>query len=183
MANATVDQIVSMFQQRGNSRYGGENVSQLQHALQAATFAEQNNAKPALIAAALLHDIGHLLHDLPEDAPDYGIDDAHENLAAAWLRDRFPDEVVEPVRLHVTAKRYLCTTDPNYLEHLSPPSIQSLQLQGGLMNSLEKTNFENSPFFQSSILLRRWDEVAKDPNLQTPPLSHFARYLEMTVKS
>lgn len=183
MPNTTVDQIVSMFQQRGNSRYGGENVSQLQHALQAATFAEQTNAEPALIAAALLHDIGHLLHALPEDAPDHGIDDAHENLAAAWLRDRFPDEVVEPVRLHVTAKRYLCTTDPSYLKHLSPPSMQSLQLQGGLMNSGEKTDFENSPFFQSSVLLRRWDEAAKDPNLQTPSLSHFVRYLEMTAKS
>jgi phosphonate degradation associated HDIG domain protein len=170
-----------MFQQRGNSRYGGEAVTQLQHALQAATFAENTGASPALIAAALLHDIGHLLHDLPEDAPDRGIDDAHEELAARWLIGRFPPSVVAPVQLHVTAKRYLCTTDSNYLKHLSGPSLQSLKLQGGLMNNEELNAFRSHPHFTAAIQLRRWDEAAKDPTMQTPSLEHFAGYLRQVT--
>lgn len=181
MPHPTVETICKMFQQRGDSRYGGEAVTQLQHALQAATFAEATGASPALIAAALLHDIGHLLHDLPADAPDRGIDDAHEELAARWLMGRFPPSVVAPVQLHVTAKRFLCTTDAVYLKHLSGPSLQSLQLQGGLMNDEELTSFRNHPHFTTAIQLRRWDEAAKDPTLQTPPLEHFVSYLQQVA--
>jgi phosphonate degradation associated HDIG domain protein len=170
-----------MFAQRGASNYGGEAVTQEQHALQAAYFAEKTGADAALITAALLHDVGHLLHDLPEDAPDHGIDDAHEELAARWLRGKFPASVVDPVQLHVTAKRYLCTTDPNYLKHLSAPSLQSLQLQGGLMSETEIQEFRSHPHFEAAVRLRRWDEAAKDPDLQTPSLEHFANYMRQVA--
>ena len=176
-----VDHILEMFSKRGDSNYGGEAVSQRQHALQAAYFAEKTGADAALITAALLHDVGHLLHDLPEDAPDHGIDDAHEKLAARWLNGKFPDSVVAPVQLHVTAKRYLCTTDAEYLKHLSGPSLQSLKLQGGLMSEEELHEFRNHPHFEAAVRLRRWDEAAKDPHLQTPALEHFAAYMRQVA--
>ncbi len=110
-------------------------------------LAEQDGARAELITAALLHDIGHLLHDLPHDAPNDGIDDRHENSAGHFLRRYFTDAVVQPVRLHVAAKRYLCATDPNYLSQLSPPSLQSLNLQGGPMSRDEILDFEKQAFF------------------------------------
>ena len=100
-----VSDALHLFNERGASQYGGESVSQLEHALQAAFFAERQGASANLIAAALLHDVGHLLHALPDDAPSQGVDDAHEELAARWLADRFAPEVCEPVRMHVLAKR------------------------------------------------------------------------------
>src|SRR6516225_6317978 len=109
----------------------GEPVSQTEHALQTAWAAEQAGAASALIAAALLHDIGHLLHDLPEDCAHHGIDDAHEVRGARWLVQHFGPDVTEPVRLHVPAKRYLCSTDPAYRSQLSEASELSLKLQGG----------------------------------------------------
>src|SRR5262245_21120661 len=113
-ASAVADEVLGLFRRRGGSNYGQEAVTQLEHALQAAFFAELAKATGALIAAALLHDVGHLLHDLPEDAPDAGIDDRHEALAAAWLGKRFGPEVVEPAAMHVDAKRYLCAVDGDY---------------------------------------------------------------------
>jgi phosphonate degradation associated HDIG domain protein len=168
-----VTKIARLFHERGGSEYGGEAVTQLEHALQAAMLAEDEGAGPALVAAALLHDVGHLLHDLPDDAPDRDIDDHHEALAARWLAKRFGPDVVEPVRLHVPAKRYLCATESGYLEALSPPSLQSLRLQGGPMTPDEALRFESSPHFESALRLRRWDEAAKVPGLPTPGLEHF----------
>ncbi|MFT3920922.1 MAG: HD domain-containing protein [Myxococcales bacterium] len=110
----TTEEVLELFRRHGNSQYGGEAVTQLEHALQAATFAEREGALPALVAAALLHDVGHLLHDLPDDVPDQGVDDRHETLAAAWLAKRFRPPVVAPVAMHVAAKRYLCSVDPAY---------------------------------------------------------------------
>ncbi|MCA9209304.1 MAG: HD domain-containing protein [Pirellulaceae bacterium] len=170
-------EIVSLFEQRGDSQYGGEAVSQLEHALQAAMLAERESASAELIVAALLHDVGHLLHDMPADAPDSGIDDHHENSAAHYLRTRFPEAVVEPVRLHVAAKRYLCTVDSEYHRTLSRPSIVSLQLQGGPMSAEERADFEANPFWRDAVRLRHWDDMAKTPQLPTPSLSHFASYI------
>lgn len=171
------EQVLRLFRERGDSQYGGEAVSQREHALQAAMFAEQAGAEPSLIAAALLHDVGHLLHVLADDAPDRGIDDRHEALAAAWLQQRFGPGVVEPVRLHVAAKRYLCAVDPQYAARLSPPSVQSLALQGGPMTPDEVQAFEAGPFFAAAVRLRRWDEAAKVVDLPTPDLEHFCGYL------
>jgi predicted HD phosphohydrolase len=152
-------------------------VTQLEHALQAAFFAERHGASANLIAAALLHDVGHLLHELPEDAPEHGIDDAHENLAAAWLAERFTDAVREPVRLHVIAKRYLCTVDDTYWGQLSVPSQQSMMLQGGKMSAAEQAEFAALPLFQDAVQLRRWDDAAKVAGLRTPGLEHYLQYL------
>lgn len=176
-----LDEILNLFQSRGDSQYGGENVTQEEHALQCAALAETEKASPELIVASLLHDVGHLLHDLPAEAPDQGIDDHHETSAAAWLRKRFPESVTEPVRLHVAAKRYLCAVDTSYLGQLSPPSITSLKLQGGPMTSREVEQFEQNPFAEDAVHLRRWDDTAKVPALPTPPLSHFAKYFEQVA--
>jgi phosphonate degradation associated HDIG domain protein len=169
-----IDEILRLFELRGDSEYGGEAVTQREHALQASHFARQTGASPALVSAALLHDIGHLLHDLTDDAPDRGVDDRHEQLGAAWLARWFGPNVAEPVRLHVAAKRYLCAVEPAYLQHLSEPSRVSLGLQGGPMSAAEMAQFQASPHFADAVLLRRWDEAAKIPKL---PVSGIEEYL------
>ena len=165
--------IVRLFAERGDSDYGGEAVSQREHALQAAHFARQAGASPALVTAALLHDVGHLLHDLPADAPERGVDDRHETLAGRWLARAFGPDVVEPVRLHVDAKRYLCTTEPEYLGQLSEPSLVSLRLQGGPMTADEAERFAALPHAAAAVALRRWDDAAKVPDLDVPGLEHY----------
>jgi phosphonate degradation associated HDIG domain protein len=168
-----VEQILRLFAKRGDSAYGHEAVSQQEHALQAAALARAEGASAALITAALLHDIGHLLHDLSEDAPDEGVDDRHEELAGRWLARWFGKEVVEPVRLHVAAKRYLCAVEPSYRGQLSQPSLLSLDLQGGPMTALESTRFRESPHFAAAVSLRRWDDAAKDPAASVPGLESY----------
>jgi phosphonate degradation associated HDIG domain protein len=170
-----IEEVRRMFRERGGSEYGGEAVTQQEHALQAAMLAERAGAEAALVAAALLHDVGHLLHDLPADAPDQGIDDGHEHAAARWLAEWLPPETVEPVRLHVAAKRYLCATDPVYHARLSAPSIQSLKLQGGPMSEAEVAAFRASPHFSAAVRLRAWDEAAKVPGLPTPDVEHYLK--------
>lgn len=176
--SATAVEVLRLLRDRGDSQYGGEAVTQREHALQAAFFAEQAGAPSTLIAAALLHDVGHLLHSLPDDAPDRGIDDRHEMLAARWLEFRFGPEVVEPVRLHVAAKRFLCAVEPDYSGQLSPPSLQSLELQGGPMSAEEAVSFRAHALHAAAVALRRWDDAAKVPNLATPSLEHFAQHVE-----
>ncbi len=178
---SSVDEIVSLFALHGNSQYGGEGVSQREHALQAALLAESEDAAPELIVAALLHDVGHLLHDLPDDAPEQGIDDRHEASASHFLRKLFPAAVVEPVRMHVDAKRYLCAVDPSYLNLLSGPSIVSLGLQGGPMSSEEVEQFRSNPHWESAVRLRRWDDAAKVTDLPTPSVEYFAKYMSQVA--
>lgn len=175
---ATTRRILALFAERGGSEYGGEAVTQIEHALQSALFAEQSGAAPSLIVAALLHDLGHLLHQLPDDAPDHGIDDRHEHLAAHWLQRRFGPEVYEPVLLHVDAKRYLCGAEPEYMGRLSGPSLVSLRLQGGPMDAAEQAEFRRRPHFAAAVALRRFDDAAKVPHLPTPPLEHFAALID-----
>ena len=177
-----VDAILELFRLRGDSEYGGEAVTQLEHALQAATLAEESGASAELIVAALLHDVGHLLHDLPDDAPDSGVDDHHERTGCRFLRDAFPPAVYEPVLMHVAAKRYLCATDENYAAGLSEPSLISLQLQGGPMTDAEVARFRERTHYEEAIRLRLWDDQAKVVGLQTPSLTHFEHYLKQTVK-
>ncbi len=177
-----VQKIVDLFNEKGHSLYGGEAVTQMEHALQAATYARKNNASDALITASLLHDIGHLLHALPDDAPDFGVDDLHEELAAMFLEKYFIKEVVEPAKLHVQAKRYLCFVDAGYYNTLSEPSRQSLALQGGIMNAEEAAEFEKYENYKEAVLLRTWDDLAKDPTMQTDPIESFAPYIANTLK-
>ena len=178
---SSIDSCVRLLRQRGDSEYGGESVTQIQHALQCAMLAEQDDASSELISAALLHDVGHLLHTLPDEAPDSGIDDAHEDLGHRYLRQVFGDAVTEPVRLHVPAKRYMCAKFVGYQDQLSHPSIVSLQLQGGPMTVRETEEFEQNSFADDAVRLRRWDDAAKISNLRTPPLEHYIRHLQASI--
>jgi phosphonate degradation associated HDIG domain protein len=177
-----VEQILRLFAERGDSDYGGESVNQRQHALQAAHFARTAGASPTLVTAALLHDIGHLLHHLPDDAPEQGVDDRHEELAARWLKRWFGPAVVEPVRLHVPAKRYLCATEPGYLERLSEPSRLSLRLQGGPMSRDEVAAFHAHPECAAAVALRRWDDEAKVPGMVVPPVEAYVGAIEESLR-
>ncbi len=170
---STIDELRELFDKRGDSRYGFEVVSQREHALQAAALAEHGGASPALITAALLHDVGHLLHNLPDDATENGTDDRHEELGQRWLERHFGRDVWEPVLLHVAAKRYLCSVEPDYEAMLSAPSRQSLALQGGVMSVEEAREFAAHEFADDAVRLRRWDDAAKIVGLETPPLEHF----------
>jgi phosphonate degradation associated HDIG domain protein len=175
-----LDDIRAAFAKRGSDTYG-EGVSQLEHALQCAACAERDGAAPALIAATLLHDIGHLVHNLPQDIADQGIDAQHESLGSAFLSQHFGPDVTEPVRLHVAAKRYLATTERGYYDLLSPASIQSLQLQGGLMSVEERARFAKERFADDAVRLRRWDDEGKIVGMATPGLDHFERYLKASL--
>lgn len=176
--NDVVNQILQLFRERGGSEYGGEAVTQLEHALQAAHFARKTGAGAVLVTAALLHDIGHLLHELPDDAPEQGVDDRHEELGRRWLARWFGPDVVEPVRLHVDAKRYLCTAEPAYRQHLSPPSLLSLELQGGPMSEAEAALFQSSPHCAGAVALRRWDDAAKVPGMVVAGIEEYVSILE-----
>ena len=136
-SNDLIDEIEQIFEAHGDEAYLGEPVSQKEHALQSAMAAERSGAPRHLVASALLHDFGHLVHDLPEDCADLGIDSVHEDVGAAWLGRIFAANVTEPMRLHVAAKRYLCAVDPDYIRSLSPASMYTLNIQGGPMSAEE----------------------------------------------
>jgi phosphonate degradation associated HDIG domain protein len=180
-SEALILEIADLFARRGLEMYAGEPVTQTEHALQAALQAEESGAAASLITAAFLHDVGHLLHGLDENCAEDGIDDKHEALGAAWLSKHFGFEVVEPVRLHVAAKRYLCAVDEDYFARLSPASRLSLQLQGGPFRPAQAKNFEEHPCFKAAIQLRRWDEEAKIPQLRTPPLERYLDYARTVI--
>lgn len=173
------DEVFDLFERRGREAYFGESVSILEHSLQAAWFAQKADAEPHLVVAALLHDIGHLLHGLPEDIAQHDIDGRHEIVGEAWLHSRFGPVISEPVRLHVDAKRYLCSVEPKYLAELSPSSLQSLKLQGGPFSPGEARKFEQNPHFRDAVSLRRWDDAAKIKDLTVPPLSTYREILNI----
>jgi phosphonate degradation associated HDIG domain protein len=177
-----VNQIAELFEHQGRAEYFGEAVSEAEHALQAAHLADCEGADDALVAAALLHDVGHLLHGLGEDIADRGVDGRHEDVGHAWLAKWFDPAVAEPVRLHVAAKRYLCATDPDYLGQLSPASARSLELQGGPFTTTEVSAFERNPYHKDAVRLRHWDDAAKVPNLSVPPLDHYRPRLTKLLK-
>ena len=179
--HSTTAAVIQLFALHGSSEYGGESVTQEEHALQCAELAAAADAPATLIAAALLHDIGHLLHDLPADAPERGIDDLHEALGGRWLESRFVPAVTEPVRLHVAAKRYLCATEPTYEAALSEPSRVSLGLQGGPFTPHEVAAFEENPFWRDALQLRRWDDTGKVDGLVTRSVADFADGLDACV--
>jgi phosphonate degradation associated HDIG domain protein len=170
-------ELLGIYVGRAMRRYGLSAINQLQHALQAADHAERDGCTPATVLASLLHDVGHMIHQLGEDPAARGIDDVHEELGAKWLAERFGPDVSEPVRLHVAAKRYLCTVERDYFGKLSPDSVRSLELQGGLMSADEVTSFRTNRFHAEAVRLRRYDEAAKDPRATTPDFDHFLRHV------
>lgn len=173
--------ILDLFERFGETTYGGECVSQAEHALQAARAAERADAPASLVVAALLHDVGHLLPSSLE-CERAGEDAEHERAGADWLTSWFPVDVTEPIRLHVDAKRYLCATEPSYPASLSLASRSSLAVQGGPMTLEEARAFEALPFAIDAVGLRRWDEIAKVDGAKTPDLAHFARYFDEAAK-
>lgn len=182
--NTAIQTVLDTFNKLGSDKYGRENVTQLEHALQSATLAREEGAEVSLIAAALLHDIGHLLDAdvLPKDN-EQNLDDAHEHRGHAWVFEHFGAAVADPVRLHVLAKRYLCSTDAAYERVLSPTSYKSYLDQGGPMNAEEIAAFEAEPFYQPALRLRRWDDLAKDPSKSTPGIEDFILEMEACLVS
>jgi gamma-butyrobetaine dioxygenase len=178
-AGEAVEVIAGRFASAGAAEYLGEPVTQAEHMLQAAMLAEQDGADDALIAAALLHDVGHFAESMTGLELMSGTDTRHGEAGASWLAQWFGPEVTEPVRLHVSAKRYLCATEPDYLAALSPASVYTLGVQGGPMHGAELAEFEAHPYAAAAIRVRRWDDRAKDPEAKPPPFSHF----EPTLRS
>ena len=176
-----VDEIVTLYERRGLASYG-EGVTMVEHALQAGWLARAAGASEALVVAALLHDIGHLLHDLPEDIAEDGIDTGHEMLASAWLSQHFPAAVSEPVRLHVDAKRYLCAVEPGYEAALSDASRLSLKLQGGAFGPDEARSFAARPHAEEAIQIRRWDDEAKIVGRASPGFANFRAAIAAALK-
>ena len=178
----TLPGIRSLFDRGGARMYAGEPVTQLEHALQTAHSAERAGADAALVTAALLHDLGHLINDQGETPTARGIDDVHQYAALPFLRPLFDDEVLEPIRLHVDAKRYLCATEPGYYDALSADSKRSLVLQGGVYDAEAAAAFAAQPGASRAIALRRWDDAAKVAGVTTPPLEHFATIMEAALR-
>jgi [1-hydroxy-2-(trimethylamino)ethyl]phosphonate dioxygenase len=170
--------IADLLETRGRALYFGEAVTEAEHALQSAHLAERDGGDDVLVAAALLHDVGHLLHKFGEDVADRGVDGRHEEIGCAWLAKWFGPPVAEPVRLHVAAKRYLCAVDKSYLARLSPASRTSLKLQGGPFGPAEVAEFERNPFHAAAVRLRHWDDAAKVVGLDVPPFDHYRPRLE-----
>jgi phosphonate degradation associated HDIG domain protein len=164
-----VDDIIGLYRIRGAAQYGSEAVSQTEHALQCAMLAAEAGASSELVAAAFLHDIGHLVAELPH-VLERATDDVHQYLAIPFLRGSFADAVLEPIRLHVDAKRYLCKAEPGYWASLSPASKHSLALQGGSLDAIAAERFLSRPFAWDAIRLRRWDDRAKMAGRATPGL-------------
>ncbi|WP_213779301.1 phosphonate degradation HD-domain oxygenase [Caballeronia sp. dw_276] len=174
----TLPDIRHLFTTYGAMAYSGEPVTQLQHALQSAALAENAGAGEALVGAAFLHDLGHLLNLQGETPSARGIDDLHQYFALPFLRPLFSDAVLEPIRLHVDAKRCLCAIDAEYFSKLSADSVRSLKLQGGIFSEEEAEEFLRKPFAQDALSLRRWDDLAKQPECDTPPLNHYIKLIE-----
>lgn len=174
---ARISLLFQYMKEKGQAHYE-EDVSQYQHALQSAALASRQNANHFMLSAALLHDMGHMLaEDMEGDINPTEKDDFHENLGASFLAEFFPASVTEPIRLHVEAKRYICTTDKQYFEGLSSASQKSFRLQGGDMDESEQKNFESHPHFQEAIQLRKWDDQAKTVGLEIPEIEVYEAVL------
>lgn len=177
-----IEVVFGLLRSRGEAAYGGEVVSQTQHALQTAQVAERAGASSALVGAALLHDLGHLLGPGDESLAEAGVDARHEDVGADWLARWFVPDLTEPVRLHVAAKRYLCATKPGYLARLSPASARSLELQGGPMRAEEAKAFEAIPAWRAALRLRSWDEAAKVADARTAELERYRTALAAALR-
>ncbi|HET7018313.1 MAG TPA: HD domain-containing protein [Streptosporangiaceae bacterium] len=177
-----VELIADLFAREGADEYLGEAVTQASHMLQTAALAQRDDADDSLVAAALLHDVGHFTGAITGHQLMAGTDNRHSDVGADWLAQWFGPEVTEPVRLHVAAKRYLCATEPDYASTLSPASVYTLSVQGGPMDAHAAARFAASPYAQDACRLRRWDDAAKDPSAAPPPFDHYRRMLAALVK-
>ena len=178
-----VQSLADLFASEGMKDYLDEPVSQAAHMLQTAALAEARGAGGALVAAALLHDVGHFTGVVTGQDLTQGTDNRHSETGAGWLSAWFGAEVTEPVRLHVAAKRYLCGTDPGYTAALSGASRSTLSVQGGPMQADELARFEANQFAKAAVRLRRWDDAAKDPRARVPGFWHYRPLLRSLAGS
>ena len=174
--------LADIFARRGAEEYLGEAVTMAEHMLQGAALAEAEDAGDELVAAALLHDIGHFTSEFGAYHPSDTEDKHHDEAGAAVLAPFFPPVMSECVRLHVAAKRYLCATDPAYFARLSPASVHTLSLQGGPMSEAEVAAFRHHPFHAEAVRVRLWDDAGKVAGRQTPDFAHHAPLLERVVR-
>jgi phosphonate degradation associated HDIG domain protein len=174
----SVDAIFDLLAAGGGEAYFGEPITVLEHSLQAAWFVRREGAEDSLVAAALLHDLGHLLHDAGEDAAQRGYDTRHEELGVEALQDHLPAAVLDPIKLHVAAKRYLCHAEPRYFASLSQASVESLALQGGPMSAAETAAFLALQHAREAITLRHADDAAKVKGLAVPELESYRLLVE-----
>jgi len=178
-----LERIEALYAEKGSEHYG-EGVSQIEHALQSALVAETEGASETLIVAALLHDIGHLLHPDAQSAADRGVSDRHEFIGAGWLAEGgFGAGVIEPIRLHVDAKRYLCRVESKYRASLSAASQRSLDAQGGIFDTAAADRFAALPYAGDALRLRRWDEAAKVFGKPTPDWDHYRQTISRVLAS
>ncbi|CAB3775514.1 2-amino-1-hydroxyethylphosphonate dioxygenase (glycine-forming) [Paraburkholderia ultramafica] len=178
----SLNDIRSLFEQYGNLAYSGEPVTQLEHALQSGALAEEAGADDDLVAAAVLHDLGHLLNLQGDTPTERGIDDLHQYFALPFLRPVLLDAVLEPIRLHVDAKRCLCAIDDTYFGQLSADSVRSLELQGGIFSKDEAEAFLRKPYAEDALRVRKWDDRAKEQNRATPDLDHYLGVVERVMR-
>ncbi len=169
----SVQDISHLFAYTGTQLYGGEAITQREHALQAAWLAEQGGADDAMVIACLLHDLGHMLFGQGNDDLARGNDDLHQMKILPFLRGLLPREVIDPIGMHVDAKRYLCRIDPQYFDALSDASRASLALQGGIMDAVAAERFAARPYAMHAAALRRYDDAAKVVGLQVPEYEYF----------
>jgi predicted HD phosphohydrolase len=172
-----------IFERRGGEEYLGEQVTMAEHMLQGAHFAEQRGEREEIIVAALLHDIGHFTSEFGSFTIDDTDDRFHEDAGAQLLERFFPSLVVDCVRFHVLAKRYLCAVNPDYLGRLSDASLHSLKLQGGPLNEAEVAEFEKNPNLQDIVSVRLLDDEAKVAGLETPVFAHYAPMVQRIVEA
>jgi phosphonate degradation associated HDIG domain protein len=175
----TLQEVHDLLLRRGQKQYGLEAINQLEHALQCANLAEKAGETPETVVACLLHDFGHLLAAEREGAVKHNTnqDDLHQFIALPFLRGLFPDAVLEPIRLHVDAKRYLCLIYPAYWGDLSVASKRSLEQQGGIFTDAQAHAFIAQPYAEEAVRLRRYDDLAKVPNKAVPGLENYLERL------
>ena len=173
-ALTTLDEIQRLYAAQGGLTYG-EGVTQMEHALQCAALAEADGAAPSLVVAALLHDVGHLFED---DAEALRTDDHHELSGVQSLAGLFGEAVLQPIALHVAAKRYLCFTEPGYFDALSAASKASLKLQGGPFDAAQAALFEGQPYWREALALRRYDDTGKSDVASGRAFTDFAPLME-----
>ena len=166
-----VDEIINKYQ-NNHSLYIGEKVTITEHMIQTAMLSEENHSSESLICACLLHDYGHFIIEDPDRLVSKSIDGKHEDIGFNFLNNYFRPEVVEPIRLHVQAKRYLCR-EKSYWSALSEASKVSLKLQGGVMNDNEAKKFISFKFHDKAILLRKYDDEGKIPNTKIKKIEEY----------
>jgi len=186
VANVGPDQFVARLldyiKEKGQSRYD-ESVTQIEHALQCAQLAKNAQLPATAVTAALLHDLGHLLLDEHDSQEGFLAEDLnHEEIGAKFLTDFFPPVVTEPIRLHVAAKRYLCSTDKEYYDKLSEASKRSFAVQGGNLSAEEQSEFEKNEHLNLATKIRRLDDQAKKKGLPVPDIEEFASQIAESLQ-